>query len=292
MRMFGRKRKIRRNTYKAGVRQRRRNRHTRLRRTAISLGGLGLFVVFNLALILAHDWLTQTALLPIEAVQVDGAERLTEADVLRRAGIAPDDNILAVNLGAARRRLLAHPWIADASVIRAIPDRIVVRIREHDCRAILNLDRQLLISAAGEIFKVRQADECTEAPVISGIDYADLGGADEAPGPALTAALKLLAPGKAAAVIGDRAHIREIRADPELGLTLFVTNTAGVPTYRTIILGFAHGPEKYRKMTAIRSYLDRRGLMPGAQIFNLRDPDRVVISPAARQAGAAPTKEV
>ncbi len=290
--MFGRKGKIRRNTYKAGVRQRRRKRRTHLRRAAISLGGLGLFVLFNLALILTHDWLTQTALLPIEAVQVEGAERLTRDVVLRRAGIAPDDNILAVNLGAARRRLLAHPWIADARVIRVIPDRIVVRIREHDCRAILNLDRQLLISATGEIFKERRAGECTETPVISGIDYADLGGADEAPGPALTAALKLLAPGKAAAVIGEQARIREIRADPELGLTLFVTDTTGAPAYRTIILGFAHGPEKYNRMTAIRAYLNRRGLMPGAHIFNLRDPDRVVISPAARKAGAAPTKEV
>ena len=290
--MAVRKRKIRRNTYKAGVRQRRRNRRTRLRRTVLSLGALLLFAAFNLALILAHDWLTQTALLPIAAVQVEGAARLTEAAVLQRAGITPDDNILAVNLGAARRRLLAHPWIADAKVIREIPGRIRIRIREHTCRAILNLDRQLLISTAGEIFKERRGGECTEAPVISGIDYADLGGADDAPGPALAAALNLLAPGKGALVIGEDARIREIRADPELGLTLFVAGSGTAPAYRTIILGFTQWPEKYRKLTAIRSYLNRRGLMPEAQIFNLRDPDRVVISPAARKTGAAPTKEV
>ena len=290
--MVGRKRKIRRNTYKAGVQQRRQNRRTRLRRTVISLGALVLFAAFNLALILAHDWLTQTTLLPIDAVQVEGAKRLTEAAVLQRAGIAPDDNILAVNLGAARRRLQAHPWVADADVIREIPGRIVIRLREHDCRAILNLDRQLLVSATGDIFKVRRGGECAEVPVISGIDYADLGAAGEAPGPALAAALKLLAPGKGAAAIGGQTRIREIHADAELGLTLFVTDAGDAPAYRTIILGFAHWPGKYRKMNAIRSYLDRRGLMPGAQIFNLRDPDRVVISPAARKGGAAPTKEV
>ncbi len=290
--MLGRKRKVRRNTYKAGVRKRRQNRRHRLRRTALSVGALLLFAAFNLALILTHDWLTQTALLPIDAVAVEGTERLTEAAVLQRAGIAPADNILSVNLGAARRRLLAHPWIAAAKVVREIPGRIVIRIREHDCRAILKLDRQLLISATGKVFKVRRDGECNEVPVISGIDYADLGGTDQAPGPSLAAALKLLEPGKAAEATGDHAHIREIRADPELGLTLFLTDPGNAPAYRTIILGFAHWPEKYRKLTAVRAYLKRRGLMPEAQIYNLRDPDRVVISPAARKAGTAPTKEV
>ncbi len=290
--MVDRKRKVRRNTYKAGVRQGRQIRRTRLRRTTLSLGALMLFVAFNLALILAHDWLTQTTLLPIDAVQVEGARRLADTEVLERAGIAPEDNILAVNLGVARRRLLAHPWIADAKVIRQIPGRIVIHVQEHDCRAILNLDRQLLISATGEIFKERQDGECTETPVISGIDYSDLGGAEAPPGPALAAALQLLAPAKRAAAVGGHARIREIRADPELGLTLFVTDTGKAPAYRTIILGFAHWPQKYRKLAAIRSYLDRRGLMPEAQIFNLRDPDRVVISPPARTADAAPTKEV
>ncbi len=290
--MVGRSRKVRRNTYKTGVRQRRQNRRVRLRRTVVTIGALLLFTVFNLALILAHDWLTQTALLPIETVQVEGAQRLSEAAVRRRAEVAPDGNILAVNLGAARRRLQSHPWIADAEVIREIPDRIVVRIQEHDCRALLNLDRQFLISAAGVIFKERQNGECAEVPVISGIDYADLGGVDEAPGAALAAALTLLDPGKGVRVVGGRARIQEIRADPDLGLTLFVTTTGSDPAYRTIILGFAQWRHKYRKLTAIQSYLGRRGLMPDAQIFNLRDPDRIVISPTVQAASAAPTKEV
>ncbi len=290
--MIGRRRKIRRNTYKTGVRQRRQNRRARLRRTVMTCGALFFFAVFNLALILAHDWLTQTALLPIKVVRVEGAQRLSEAVVRQRAGIVPRGNILAVNLGAARRRLQSHPWIADAEVIREIPDRIVVRIQEHDCRAVLRLDRQFLISSSGAIFKERQRGECADMPVISGIDYADLGSADEAPGAALGAALALLKAGKGATAIGGHARIQEIRADPDLGLTLFVTTPGAKPAYRTIILGFAHGQHKYSKLNAIQTYLGRRGLMPDAQIFNLRDPDRIVISPVVPAASAAPTKEV
>jgi cell division protein FtsQ len=290
--MFGRKRKVRRNVYKAGVRKRRQNRIARIRKAALALGGLSLFLVFNLVLILAHDWVTQTTILPIATVQVEGAQRLNERDVHRRAGIAMDDNILAVNLGTARRRLQAHPWIAEARVRREIPSRIVIRIREHDCAAVLNLNRQFLISSAGVVFKERQNDECEGAPLISGIDYVDLGLDGNSPSAALEAALILVNRTGGWTDLGGRFKIHEIRADPELGLTLFVAPPGNHPAYRTVMLGFANWPHKSRKLAAIQSYLKKHRLMPDARIFNLRDPDRIVISPEAPAATAAPTKEV
>ncbi len=289
--MIGRKRKSRRNVYKAGVRKRRQNRMARIRQMTLTVGGLLLFALFNLALILTHDWITQTSLLPIETVRVEGARRLAEEIVRQRAGIDTDGNILAVNLGTARRRLQAHPWIAEARVKREIPTEIVIRIREHECVAVLNLGRQFLISSEGVVFKERQNGECREAPLISGIDYADLGLEGHAPGAALDAALALLEGTGAWRDFGGRYTIREIRADPDLGLTLFVAPPGNHPAYRTIILGFANWPHKSRKLAAIRSYLKRRRLMPDARIFNLRDPDRIVISPQT-PAASTPTKEV
>ncbi len=290
--MIGRKRKVRRNVYKAGVSQRRQNRIARIRKTALALGGLALFTAFNLALILVHDWITQTPLLPIETVRVEGAQRLTAGIVRQRAGIAMDGNILAVKLGTARRRLAAHPWIAEARVMREIPTEIVIRIREHDCAAVLNLERQFLISSAGVVFKERQHDECADAPLISGIDYVDLGLEGNAPSAALDAALTLLSRSGGWTDLDGRFKIREIRVDPDLGLTLFVAPPGNHPAFRTVILGFANWSHKSRKLAAIQSYLKRRRLMPDARVFNLRDPDRIVISPEAPGATAAPTKEV
>ncbi len=291
--MFRRKRKIRRNAYKSGIRQRRQSRMARLRMTVLTISGLLLFGSLNLTLILVHDWLTQTPLLPIEEVPVEGAQRLSKDSLRRQAGITDQGNILGVNLGKARRRLQAHPWIADAKVIREIPDRIIIRVQEHDCRAVLRIDdREFLISAAGTVFKKRQNGECADVPVISGIDYADLGLADDAPGKAMAAALAVLDPQKGAMPMGSQTRIEEIRADMNLGLTLFVTTPGASPAYRTIILGFADWQQKTRKLTAIQSYLGRRDLMPEAQIFNLLDPDRIVISPAAHAASVVPPKEV
>ena len=290
--MAVRKRKIRRNVYKRGIRRQRQNRIERIRRVLMSAAGLLSFLAFNLVLILAHDWVTQTGLLPIRQVRVEGAHRLSAENVRRRANIHPEGNILAVNLGAARRRLEAHTWIAEARVIREIPGRIIIRIREHDCRAVLNLERQFLISSAGVVFKERRNRECGDAPLISGLDYADLGIAGRPPRAPLAAAMALLNRLPDPKMLGNRHRIQEIRADPDLGLTLFVAAPGSRPTHSTIILGFNPWEPIDQQLSAVQSYLDRRDLMPGGQIVNLRDPDRIVIGPGAGSAAAGSTKEV
>jgi cell division protein FtsQ len=290
--MIARRKKIRRNVYKQGIRQRRHARVARVRRAALIVGGLVFFLVFNVALILAHDWLTQTTLLPIEAVQVEGVHRLGADRVRQQAGIAPGANIMAVNLDQAQKRLEAHPWIAAAQVVREIPDRIRIRIQEHECRAVLNLDRQFLISAEGTVFKQRQGNECQAVPLISGIDYADLGIAGRPCAPSLAAALAFLNH-RSAAAFGKGNPIREIRVDPDLGLTLFVQARGTPRSYRTVILGFTSWQQTYRKYSVVQSYLGQRDLMPNAQIFNLRDLNRIVISPEAQAPSTGPAaKEV
>lgn len=290
--MAARKRKVRRNVYKRVTRQRRRKGIDRIRRYLRSAAGLLVFLMFNLALILVHDWITQTDLLPIKTVRVEGEHRLSPAAVRQRADIHPDNNILAVNLEAARRRLEAHPWIAAARVIREIPDRIVIRIQEHDCRAVLNLDRQFLISAEGVVFKVREKGECADVPLISGISYADLGVAGRPPRAHLAAAIAFLNRLPNPKKLSKQHQIQEIRVDPDLGLTLFVAARKSRSTPSTIILGFTPWEPKNQQLSAVLSYIDRRDFMSGGQIVNLRDPDRIVIGPATDKANAGSTKEV
>lgn len=290
--MVVRKRKIRRNTYKRGIRQRRQNRIDHIRRILLSTTGLLAFLAFTLVLILVHDWITQTALLPIAAVQVEGVQRLRAETIRQQADIHPDGNILAVNLSVARRRLEAQPWIAKARVIREIPDRIIIRIREHDCRAVLNLERQFLISSDGVVFKERQNGECADVPMISGIDYADLNTAGRPSGAPLAAALALLNRLADPKILGKQSKLQEIRVDPDLGLTLFVSTPGSPSAHSTIILGFTPWEQRYQKLSAVQAYLERRDLVPGGQIFNLRTPDRIVISPGMGAATAGSAKEV
>ncbi|MDP4978978.1 MAG: FtsQ-type POTRA domain-containing protein, partial [Desulfobacterales bacterium] len=81
--------------------------------------------------ILVHDILTQCDYFKISRLTIEGAQRLTEKEIAQQAQVGKGVNILAVNLSLVRKRLLAHPWIAEAGVSREIPSGLSNRIKEH-----------------------------------------------------------------------------------------------------------------------------------------------------------------
>ncbi|MFY9725237.1 MAG: FtsQ-type POTRA domain-containing protein [Bryobacteraceae bacterium] len=77
--------------------------------------------------------------------------------------------ILSVPLDERRRRLLAIDWVEDASVSRVWPDRLVVRIRERNPVAFVNLASSVvLIDAEGVLLEPPPQASFT-FPVLSGI---------------------------------------------------------------------------------------------------------------------------
>jgi cell division protein FtsQ len=68
--------------------------------------------------------------LEVREVYVEGRER-TDKRALRQAlGVVRGEPILAVDPETVRARLLELPWVADARVIRYLPDRVHVRLFE------------------------------------------------------------------------------------------------------------------------------------------------------------------
>ena len=88
--------------------------------------------------ILIHEIVTQCDYFAAEKVTIEGTQRLTHEQVARQARVRTGDNILSVNLSLARKRLLAHPWIADAEVSREIPSRLIIRVKEHTVLAVVD----------------------------------------------------------------------------------------------------------------------------------------------------------
>ena len=81
--------------------------------------GRGLLIIagipaMTVAFIFAHDLLTQGAYFRLRQMYIEGADRLTREAVRIQAGIPEPANVLALNLTRIRKRLIRHPWIADA----------------------------------------------------------------------------------------------------------------------------------------------------------------------------------
>jgi len=68
---------------------------------------------------------------------VTGNAAVPEAQILRRAGIAPGMNVFRVNTRSIRRRLLEDPRIEGVAVALEFPTRLTVAIRERPAVAAL-----------------------------------------------------------------------------------------------------------------------------------------------------------
>lgn len=290
--MLRHKKRIRRNTYK-GRHQHRRQAFWSAMRTSVRLILItAAFAVFNLALILGHDWMTQTDRLGIRSITVDGCQRLSPEAVKAQAGLDTAHNILAVNLTTTRKRLLAHPWIAQARVTRDIPDRLQIYIREHTCLAVLDLGRRFLLSDTGQVFKELESSEMPAVPVVRGLTYTDLGLETDAPAPILQSVMALLAPRRkdGRSPLADR--IREVHADPALGLTVFWNDDRLPQGYRTIVLGFGDFDAKLTALQRIDAYLRRHPPYAGFESIDVKNLNRIIVHPVTTGATANARKEV
>lgn len=97
--------------------------------------------------------LATTAALGFEVreVFVVGRVQTPRAQLLKALGANRGSAILGVDLTAARQRILALPWVRDASVERVLPDTVVIRIIERKPVALWQRQGTFtLVDAAGE----------------------------------------------------------------------------------------------------------------------------------------------
>jgi cell division protein FtsQ len=236
---------------------------------------LALMIVgMSLAFIFIHDVLTQCDYFKAETIMVEGEHRLTSDEILKTAKIAEGVNLVSLNLETIRKRLLAHPWIAEADIRRTFPGSIAIRIREQEPLAVLDFGKQFLINNGGEIFKEAQATESIGLPVLSGIEYSDWKTVETPVTPVSGSVLEILNMGRSSETILPVTLIKSIHVDREIGLTI---KTEG--PVRKILLGYGSYRKKYSRLEKILSYVEQHEDIEFIEEIDLRNPDHIVARP-------------
>ena len=139
-------------------------------RPKASAASIGWLVVLALGVIVAaRQWLVTTPYFALREVRVEGASHRSRDHYQAVAALEKGKNVLALDLGDVRRRLLAEPWVEEAVVVRRLPGRVDVTVREREPLAIVALDEPYLVTATGNVFKTVEADELVDRPVITGL---------------------------------------------------------------------------------------------------------------------------
>ncbi len=121
-----------------------------------------LLAVVAVVTALALGWVVvRSPLLDVDEVTVDGALRTPTDEVLAVAGVLPGDQLVDVDTGAARERLLASPWVADASVSVDWPSAVRVSVQERTPIAVTWRDDGTgwLVDAGGRVLAPARGDE-------------------------------------------------------------------------------------------------------------------------------------
>jgi cell division protein FtsQ len=274
---------------------------------------VALVLSMSLGFILIHDLIIQSDYFRAKNLIVTGTRRLSADQILEQAEIRFRSNILALNLSVSRKRLLAHPWIAEAAVRREIPDKIRISIKEHRPLAVVDLGRKFLISDKSILFKEKEISDPENLPLIRGLRYSDMKISgektrfrtekksppkDSGAGRAvyrqtqmnpLDAVMEILHLGLNKSSVLPNGRIKQIRVDKDIGLTLYPADTI-----REIRLGYHEYSDKYAVLREVFKYIKNGKINHFADFdsIDLNNLNRVVLVPVKTEKPAKDRKEV
>jgi cell division protein FtsQ len=149
-----------------------------LRRNVAIVGlvlvGATLIVVATLAGVPQRGWAnfvrqTADAGFEIRHVEVTGTREMPRMPVYDAALSGNSNAMITADLPAIRARLLALPWVADASVGRRLPDTLTIQIVERRPVALWqHHQRFALIDIAGQVLPMPKLDRFSALPVVVG----------------------------------------------------------------------------------------------------------------------------
>jgi cell division protein FtsQ len=112
---------------------------------------------------------TARAGLEVRHVEIAGTREMDRMPIFVAALTGPSNAMINADLGEIRMRLLALPWVADASVGRRLPDTLSIQIIERRPVALWQHQRRFaLIDITGRLLTTRGLDRYAALPVVIG----------------------------------------------------------------------------------------------------------------------------
>jgi cell division septal protein FtsQ len=217
--------------------------------TVLVLGGLVAWVLLG------------SPLLAVRAVQVDGADGLSEEQVVATAGIAEGTPLVRVDTEAAAARVAALPQVASVEVTRGWPNTVVVTLAERVPVAVVaDGGTRRLVDATGLVFDTITG---TVPDGVVPLDVAEPGPDDAATAAALSALTALPR--------DVRDEVTGVAARTADDVTLTLTDG------RSVLWGSADRTDRKAEVLAALLQQIQSGELDPADTLDVSTPDSVVL---------------
>jgi cell division protein FtsQ len=117
-----------------------------------------------------RDAVANTLGFRITSIALSGPHQLTREQILTTAGVTDRTSLLFLDASAARARLKANPWIADATVLKLYPGRLHIAVIERKPFALWQKNgRVRVISDDGTVIEPHVTERFASLPLVVGI---------------------------------------------------------------------------------------------------------------------------
>lgn len=205
----------------------------------------------------------------VTSVRVENSQRLKQDEVLALSDIEKGSNIFDLDLDMIGGKIEENPWVASARVERVFPNEVTIRIEERQPQAIVRLGYLYYVDINGEIFKMLDAGDRLDYPLISGIDRQLLLDKPEQGRELLLGALGLLDELSERRVF-SLDQVSELRVTAQEGITLY-TYRGGVP------VRFGHNGYSTKLDRLERIYRELRPRLASIDYIDLNVVERVIV---------------
>lgn len=138
-----------------------------VKRAAIGLGVVTVLGVLMVGLFFGYRWATTTDNLALSKIIVSGTDHLSYGDVLSAGRVGLGNNSLDLNVTAVQARLAKNPWVADVSVRRELPGKLIIDIEERVARFwAVSGDRLYYCDGTGQLITAVTPGDFQSLPVL------------------------------------------------------------------------------------------------------------------------------
>ena len=224
---------------------------------------VGTIVTIAASMIFAYNYMISSPYFRLEKTVIKGCTRVTEKEISALAGINPSQNILAINLGEIARRIKVNPWVADVSIEREFPNRLVIEINERKATALVKRNKSLyFMDCDGVIIEKLKNGEKADLPILTGFhENTDI----------LKKSIELIACLSSNSNFPKIRNAAEIHGDDTFGFSLFTNG--GI----CLELGFGNYGEKLKRLKPVMLDLAGRNLNKRFLHIDLSNPGRIVV---------------
>src|SRR5258708_8387223 len=105
----------------------------------------------------------------IASVTINGRKQLSQDEILAVGGVNGRSSLLFLDAAVVRDKLMANPWIAEATVLKLYPGRLQIDIAERSPFALWQQDGRLsVVSDDGAVLESYVARRFTSLPLVVG----------------------------------------------------------------------------------------------------------------------------